>query len=103
MAQITDVLFSVCKEAVEKANIDSDDILAVNLSSQGAAMVLLDENGNVVRNRMIGWQDLRNIEVHAKIYMNIMPSKVPALVALIPASLYGFRRMSPKPGRRLSG
>ena len=64
VAQITDAFFSVCKKAVKKAKVDPADILAVSLSSQGAAMVLLDENGSVVRNRMIGWQDLRNIEVH---------------------------------------
>lgn len=72
IAQITDVFYSVCKRAVEKAGrLCSEDILAVSLSSQGAAMILLDENGNVVRNRMIGWQDLRNIEVHDDIYKGI--------------------------------
>lgn len=71
VAQITDAFFSVCKKAVKKAKVDPADILAVSLSSQGAAMVLLDENGNVVRNRMIGWQDLRNIEVHDEIHAKI--------------------------------
>jgi xylulokinase len=71
IAQITDAFFSTCKEAVAHAHINSEDILAVSLSSQGAAMVLLDENGNVVRNRMIGWQDIRNVEVHDEIHLKI--------------------------------
>ncbi len=63
VSQITEALFSTCKKAVEKSSVNAKDILAVSLSSQGAACILLDEHGNVVRNRMIGWQDLRNIEV----------------------------------------
>lgn len=68
VAQITDAFFSVCKAAVERADVDPSSIQAVSLSSQGAAMILVDENGNVVRNRMIGWQDLRNTEVHDDIH-----------------------------------
>lgn len=71
VAQITDAFFRVCNKAVIKSGVAPEDILAVSLSSQGAAMILLDENGNVVRNRMIGWQDLRNIEVHENIFREI--------------------------------
>ncbi len=64
VSQITEVLFEVCKDAIKKSSVPLEDICAVSLSSQGAAMILLDELGQVVRNRMIGWQDLRNIEVN---------------------------------------
>lgn len=69
--QIKDTLFSVCKKSVAQSGINPEDIISVGLSSQGAAMILLDENGNVVRNKMIGWQDLRNVEVHKYIYEKI--------------------------------
>lgn len=71
VAQITDALFSTCRKAIEASNIAPEDICAVSLSSQGAAMILLDENGSVVRNRMIGWQDLRNMEVQEDIHAKI--------------------------------
>lgn len=55
ISQITEAVFSVCKKAVHKSCINPSDIIAVSLSSQGAAMILLDDNDCVVRNRMIGW------------------------------------------------
>ena len=63
IAQIKDAMFATCEQAITNAKIDPDDILGVSMSSQGAACILVDENGNVVRDRMIGWQDLRNTEV----------------------------------------
>lgn len=61
--QIKNAIYSTCKNAISGAKIDPNDIAGVSISSQGAACILLDENGAVVRNRMIGWQDLRNTEV----------------------------------------
>jgi len=69
--QISDALFATCKKSVTQSGVNPEDILAVSMSNQGAAMILLDEHGNVVRNRMIGWQDLRNIEVHNDIHEKI--------------------------------
>lgn len=69
--QIREALFETCRTAIANAAIDPHDILAVSLSSQGAACVFVDENGQVIRNRMIGWQDLRNVEVNSKIYERI--------------------------------
>lgn len=60
---IEEAIYDTCKKTIEKSCINPSDILAVSLSSQGAACILLDSNENVVRNRMIGWQDLRNVEV----------------------------------------
>ena len=68
---IRDAIFETCKQAIEKSGVAAEDILAVSMSSQGAACVLVDENGDVVRNRMIGWQDLRNTEVTEDIKANI--------------------------------
>ena len=63
VATIKNAIYSTCKKAIGKAAIDPADILGVSMSSQGAACILVDKDGNVVRNRMIGWQDLRNTEV----------------------------------------
>ncbi len=71
VAQIRDALFLTCKQAIQKAEIDPKDILGVSMSSQGAACILVDKDGDVVRNRMIGWQDLRNTEVTDEIKKNI--------------------------------
>lgn len=67
IAQIRDAIFSTCKKAIQKADICAEDILGVSMSTQGAACILVDEHGEVVRNRMIGWQDLRNTEVTSRI------------------------------------
>lgn len=67
VTQITEAIFSTCRDAIAKSRIDPKDILAVSLSTQGAACILLDENEAVVRNRMIGWQDLRGAEVTEEI------------------------------------
>lgn len=65
VSMIAEAIFNTCKETIIKSSVNPTDILAVSLSSQGAACVLLDSNEKVVRNRMIGWQDLRNTEVHS--------------------------------------
>lgn len=61
---ITEAIFATCKKAVEKSGVDPQDIAAVSLSSQGSAYILVGEDGRPSRPRMIGWQDLRNLEVH---------------------------------------
>lgn len=71
VSTITNAIFETCKKAIYDAHIDNNDILAVSLSSQGAACVLLDKDENIVRNRMIGWQDLRNVEVERDIESKI--------------------------------
>ena len=68
---IREAIFDTCKEAISKSGVDPQDILAVSMSSQGAACILVDKSGEVVRNRMIGWQDLRNTEVTEDIRANI--------------------------------
>ncbi len=60
---IKEAIFDTCKQAIANSGVNPADIVAVSMSTQGAACILVDENGNVVRNRMIGWQDLRNTEV----------------------------------------
>jgi len=61
--EIKDAVFSSCKEAIAKANIDPNDIVGVSHSNQCMTMVLLDESGNLVTNRTVGWQDLRHVEM----------------------------------------
>lgn len=71
VSQIAEAVASTCRDAIAKSGVNADDILAVSLSSQGAACILLDKNEDVVRNRMIGWQDLRNGRVYEDIQQKI--------------------------------
>jgi len=61
--EIRDAVFASCREAIVKANIDPKDIVAVSHSNQCMTMVFLDENGDLVTNRTVGWQDLRHVEM----------------------------------------
>lgn len=61
--EIEEKVFSSCREAISKADINPEDIVGVSHSNQGITMVLLDEHENVVRERTIGWQDTRHTEV----------------------------------------
>ena len=56
-------VFDSCKEAIAKADIDSNDIVGVSHSNQGVTMVLLDKEERVLRSRTIGWQDVRHVEI----------------------------------------
>ena len=56
-------IFSACREAIVKSNIDPKEIEGVSHSNQGITMVLLDEHDKPVQPRMIGWQDLRHAEM----------------------------------------
>lgn len=68
---IREAIFNTCKQSIANAKIDPKEIGAVSMSAQGAACILVDADGNVVRNRMIGWQDLRNTEVADEIKSRI--------------------------------
>ncbi|HZK25098.1 MAG TPA: FGGY family carbohydrate kinase [Oscillospiraceae bacterium] len=61
--QIKDSVFAACKEAIEASGVDPNEILGVSHSNQGITMVLLDENEKPVRDKTIGWQDLRYVDI----------------------------------------
>lgn len=61
--EIEEKVFASCREAIQKSEIDPEDILGVSHSNQGITMVLLDENEKVIRERTIGWQDTRHTDV----------------------------------------
>jgi len=61
--EIKNNIFASCKEAIVKANIDNKDIVGVSHSNQGITMVFLDKDEQVVRQRTIGWQDVRHTEI----------------------------------------
>ena len=44
IGEIEESLYETCQEAITTSNIDNKKILAVSLSSQGSACILLDEN-----------------------------------------------------------
>ena len=60
--EIKEAVFSSCKQAIELSGVNPQDIVGVSHSNQGITMVLLDENEKPVRDRTIGWQDLRYVE-----------------------------------------
>lgn len=64
--EIKDAVFTCIRESVGSAKrkgIDVNDIVAISHSNQGITMVLLDENEKPVRDRTIGWQDLRYVDM----------------------------------------
>ena len=56
-------VFNACKSAIESSNVDPSHIVGVSHSNQGITMVLLDENEKPVRDKTIGWQDLRYVDI----------------------------------------
>lgn len=64
--EITPALFASCKAAIENSGVDSADIVAVALSTQGSVIGLLDEEGKLIR-PFVGWQDLRGESAASKI------------------------------------
>lgn len=61
--EIKNMVFESCREAISESEINPNDIVGVSHSNQGITMVLLDENENVIRSRIIGWQDIRHIDI----------------------------------------
>jgi xylulokinase len=61
--QIKGSVFAACKEAIEVSGVDPSEIVGVSHSNQGITMVLLDENEKPVRDKTIGWQDLRYVDI----------------------------------------
>lgn len=64
--EIKEAVFACCRDAVVSAKrkgVDKNDIVAISHSNQGITMVLLDENEKPVRERTIGWQDLRYVDI----------------------------------------
>lgn len=63
--EIKEAVFACCRDVVSsvvRMGIDKNDIAAISHSNQGITMVLLDENEKPVRDRTIGWQDLRYVD-----------------------------------------
>jgi len=58
--------FEVCRETVEKSGVEPKNIRAVAISSQRATFGLLGQNGRLLENRFIGWQDNRAHDVMAE-------------------------------------
>jgi xylulokinase len=69
--EIKEMVFESCKEAINKSQVDPKNIVGVSHSNQGITMVLLDKEDNIVRNKTIGWQDTRHIEVLGELKNNI--------------------------------
>ena len=69
--EIKNSVFDACKSAIEQSKIDSSLIAGVSHSNQGITMVLLDENEQPARNKTIGWQDLRYVDVLPEIRNSI--------------------------------
>ena len=64
--EIKTAVFDSIRETILSANrkgVDSKDIVSISHSNQGITMVLLDENENVIRDHIIGWQDLRYVDM----------------------------------------
>ncbi|MDR2345904.1 MAG: hypothetical protein LBE18_07530 [Planctomycetaceae bacterium] len=54
-------VYEVCREVLHKTGIDSKSIRAVSVASHRASFGLLDDNGELLNNRFIIWQDNRGV------------------------------------------
>ena len=61
--EIRDAVFSCIREALADSSVNPYDVAGLSHSNQGITMVLLDEDEKPVSDRVIGWQDLRYIEM----------------------------------------
>jgi len=61
--EIKQKVFESCHDAIKKSGINPQDIAGVSHSNQGITMVLLDKNDDPVRERTVGWQDVRHSEI----------------------------------------
>ncbi|NLB54327.1 MAG: carbohydrate kinase [Lentisphaerae bacterium] len=61
--EIKNMVFESCREAISKSKVDPANIVGVSHSNQGITMVLVDVNEKEIRNRTIGWQDTRHVDV----------------------------------------
>lgn len=64
-------VFESCREAIEKSCVNPNDIVGVSHSNQGITMVLLDKEEKVIRDRTIGWQDIRHVEMLPELHKRI--------------------------------
>lgn len=71
IAEIREKVFESCREAIEKSSVCQEDIVGVSHSNQGITMVLLDKDERVLRDRTIGWQDVRHVEMLPELYKKI--------------------------------
>ena len=69
--EIRSAIFSCCREAVAKSNVDPTDIVGISHSNQGITMVLLGEDGKPVMPRTIGWQDLRYVDMLSELKKSV--------------------------------
>lgn len=72
--EIKEAVFACCRDAVASAmrkGVDKNDIVAISHSNQGITMVLLNENEKPVRDRTIGWQDLRYVDILPKLQKEV--------------------------------
>jgi xylulokinase len=67
-------LFESVRAAIAKAQINSTEIVALGISSQGGVFGPVDKNGNLLR-PFIGWQDLRGTSYIQKIFERISPEE----------------------------
>jgi len=72
------VIYAACQGAIREAGIDPNEIIAVGLSSQGAAFVPVDENDEVVR-PCIGWQDVRGVPYFEELKPEVTPDEYYAI------------------------
>lgn len=69
--EIENKIFACCKDAIEQSGMNSADIVGVGFSNQGITHVLIDNEGKHLRNRTIGWQDVRHAEMLPELRLKI--------------------------------
>ena len=76
--EMRESVFAASREAIKSAirkGIRREDIVAVSHSNVGITFVLLDEDEKQIRNRTIGWQDLRCVDLYPSLLKSIDTEK----------------------------
>ncbi|MDR1215002.1 MAG: carbohydrate kinase [Propionibacteriaceae bacterium] len=71
-AEITPALYASVKAAIAKSGVDASEIIAIGLSSQGAVIGLVDDQGQAIGN-FISWQDVRGVSMFGQMEQLMTP------------------------------
>ncbi len=76
---LTQETFRACKTAIEKSGVDPKDIAGVAFSTQRATFGFVDDNNELINNRLYGWQDNRAASVIAEMNEKISSGELYAI------------------------
>lgn len=89
---LSEQVFTVVGEAIEKAGVSGDEVSAVSFSVQRSSILLVDEQGEALENRIYVWLDTRADEVLDEIAEIIPADEKEARTGMPAAPIFGINR-----------